>query len=247
MLVLSRRPNEKILFPNLGISVEVRSVAKNAVRLGIEAPPSVTIVREEIATESEKTCVAEFKPTRHRIRNRMHTAGLAVHLAQKQLQAGMTKEAEISLSEALQEFSALDQELAAENSAPSKKPQRAIRALLVEDNYNECALLAEFLRLHGISVETASDGQHALDYLRSHERPDVVLLDMRMPRCDGPTTIAAIRRNAEYDGLKLFAVTGADRRECSVPSGDQGVDGWFTKPLNPAKLINEMNQVMGRN
>ena len=37
--------------------------------------------------------------------------------------------------------------------------------LLVEDNCNESALLAEFLRLHGVKVETACDGQDALDYL----------------------------------------------------------------------------------
>ena len=52
----------------------------------------------------------------------------------------------------------------------------------MEDNSSESMLLAAFSRMHGIAVETASDGQNALDYLKSHDRPDVMLLDMRMLR-----------------------------------------------------------------
>ena len=101
--------------------------------------------------------------------------------------------------------------------------------------------------MNGINVETASDGQDALDYLRSHDRPDVVLMDMRMPRCDGPTTIAAIREDASYADMKVFAVSGSDPSEYSLPSNSRGVDGWFTKPLNPQKLVDQLNLACGRN
>ena len=223
MLVLSRRPNEKIVFPTLGITVEVCSINRNVVRVGIDAPPDVPILRKEIATSEAWFHSETSAKLRHRTRNRLHTASLAVHLAQKQLQAGLDDEADATLAEALREFSALDQEMATENA------NREIRALLVEDNCNESALLAEFLRLHGIKVETACDGQDALDYLRSHERPDVILLDMRMPRCDGPTTIAAIRQNAAYEGLKVFAVSGADPDTCAA---DPGSRGWIAGSRN---------------
>jgi carbon storage regulator CsrA len=243
MLVLSRRPKEKVVFPTLGVTLEVCSVKGNVVRVGIEAPPSVPVLRKELTEQSNKIATAEHKSERHRLRNRLHTATLAVHLAQKQLKAGLDEEADETLTEAMREFSALDHELAAAKS----KPSREIRALLVEDNTNESALLAEFLRLHGVKVETACDGQDALDYLQSHDRPDVILLDMRMPRCDGPTTVAAIRRNIAYDGLKVFAVSGADPHECNVDSGSRGVDRWFTKPVNPAKLVQEMSLTLGLN
>ncbi|HZZ79026.1 MAG TPA: response regulator [Gemmataceae bacterium] len=231
MLVLSRKPKEKIFFPTLGVTVEVCSVKGNVVRLGIDAPPSVPIVREEIAKSTQ------YVSERHRLRNRLHTACLAVHLAQRQLQAGLDKDAGKTLDSALRDFSALEQELAATGGSP----KREIRALLVEDNGNESALLAEFLRLHGVKVETACDGQDALDYLQSHDRPDVILIDMRMPRCDGPTTVAAIRRNAAYEGLKVFAVSGADPSECSIDPGSQGIDRWFTKPVNPKNLVDELH------
>lgn len=243
MLVLSRRPNERILFPGLGVAVEVTSVSRNVVRLGIDAPPSVTIVREEIASEADKRPAKDRKPISHAVRNRLHTANLAVHLAQKQLQAGLDEEADETLSEALREYAALDRELAAGKAAT----QRDIRTLLVEDNRNESMLLAEFLRLHGIDVQLAHDGQDALDYLQSHERPDVILLDMRMPRCDGPATLAAIRGDAAYDRTRVFAVSGTEPEELALAGGSRGLDGWFTKPVNPIKLIDEMNRALALN
>ena len=48
MLVLTRRPNESIVFPNLGITVVVLEVRGNSVRLGIEAPPYVSVLRSEL-------------------------------------------------------------------------------------------------------------------------------------------------------------------------------------------------------
>src|SRR5690242_1985541 len=105
MLVLSRKPKEKIFFPTLGVTVEVCSVKGNVVGVGINAPPSVPIVREEIAKSTQ------YVSERHRLRNRLHTASLAVHLAQRQLQAGLDEEAGETLDGALRDFSALDQEL----------------------------------------------------------------------------------------------------------------------------------------
>ena len=50
MLVLSRRPHEKIVIPGLGITVHVVSINGNVVRLGVEAPPDVKILREELVS-----------------------------------------------------------------------------------------------------------------------------------------------------------------------------------------------------
>lgn len=246
MLVLSRRQNEKILFPKLGIIIEIRDIARNVVRVGIQAPSSVGVVRAEIASEADKASAANTSALRHRIRNRLNTAHLAVHLAQKQFQAGRASDGRETLNEALRQYAELDQELTAEQHR-SKNARRQLRALLVEDNSNESALLAELLRLHGIDVETVGDGQDALDFLRYHDRPDVILLDMRLPRCDGPTTLAAIRANNEYNGTKVFAVSGGSPQEFNLPPGSRGVDRWFTKPINPMKLIDEMNSAIARN
>src|SRR5207248_3517650 len=119
---------------------------------------------------------------------------------------------------------------------PSRQAPAAPRprkALLVEDNANERELLAQFLRLGGFEVDTAGDGADALDYLRARGKPDVVLMDMSMPRCDGATTVREIRRNEALAGLKIIAVSGHLPEEYDLRPGPGSVDRWFSKPVDP--------------
>jgi len=67
----------------------------------------------------------------------------------------------------------------------------------------ERELLAGCLRAGGFDVDTAADGFQAMVRL-TEKAPDVVLLDIHMPRFDGSKTISAIRNNPDYRGLKLF-------------------------------------------
>jgi carbon storage regulator CsrA len=65
MLVLSRRPNEKIIFPGLGITVQVAEIKGGRVRLGIEAPPEVKVLREELSgRQNTKSEPASVEPGR---------------------------------------------------------------------------------------------------------------------------------------------------------------------------------------
>ena len=74
----------------------------------------------------------------------------------------------------------------------------------------------------------------------TEKAPDVVLLDIHMPRFDGGKTISAIRNNPDYRGLKLFAVTGSRPEETDICVGPTGVDRWFVKPLNPNALLDAL-------
>jgi CheY-like chemotaxis protein len=135
----------------------------------------------------------------------------------------------------------LEGEAAAPAPAPPSRPAR--RALLVEDDQNERELLAGFLRLSGFAVDTAGDGCDALDQLRVGERPDVVLLDMGLPRCDGATTAREIRRDQACARLKIFAVSGHSPNEYNLDRGS--IDRWFPKPLDPAVLLQELTREFG--
>ena len=110
---------------------------------------------------------------------------------------------------------------------------------MVEDDDNERELLAGYLRMSGFEVDTAADGLQAMVRLTEHA-PDVVLLDMRMPRFDGRKTVSAIRSNPDFRGLKLFAVSGCDPDEMNVTLGPNGVDRWFSKPLDPKTLVDAL-------
>jgi CheY-like chemotaxis protein len=177
-------------------------------------------------------------------RGRLHAIAVALGLAQKELAHGRSRGAEESLGQAMAELARLDREMAGPRREAASPTQRILRrALLVEDNPNEGRLLAKFLERSGFRVDLAHDGCDALDYLSSHARPDVVLLDMLMPRCDGPSTIRAIRSNRQYADMKVFAVSGMAPKEFSVPIGPGGVDQWFAKPVDTDALVEEINRI----
>jgi CheY-like chemotaxis protein len=105
--------------------------------------------------------------------------------------------------------------------------------------------LALLLRRGGVNVDTAGDGVDALDYLRSNARPDVILLDMGLPRCDGPTAVRAIRQDPACAGVKIVAVSGHAAGDFDLPQGPAGVDRWFQKPLDPGELILDLRRECG--
>lgn len=243
MLVLSRRQGERILFPDLDISVEVSSVKGPSVRLGIEAPREVTIIREEIAADANPSAATKSRK-HHDLRGRLNTLAMALHVAEKQMKAGLTADAESTLHEAQVVLEKLSSEATPPPHVAAAKP---IEALLVEDNLNEETLLSNYLRLSGFCVKTAHDGYEALEFLADHQRPDFLLIDMRLPRLGGPETIAAIRQNPAYHGLRIFAVTGSSPAEVDVSIGEQGVDAWFQKPINPKRIVEAMNATISIN
>lgn len=243
MLILSRRQYEKIVFPNLGITIDVCKIRGNSVQLGVDAPSEVRVLRHELAESlgeltSSKLDSPSPKMSSHRLRNRLNKASLALHLLQKQLEVGRHQEADKTLETVLSEFQSLDDDLGRENLC-CEHPRRA---LLVEDDANESELLAGFLRMSGYQVDTARDGCDAMDYLAENGHPDFVLLDMQMPRCDGPATISAIRSNPEYEDLRLFAVSGKQAADVGVSIGPDGVNRWFRKPINPQTLVSQMDR-----
>jgi carbon storage regulator CsrA len=245
MLVLSRRPGQRIVFPELQIAIEVLPAKGSNVRLGVEAPVNVSVLREELlGTEAAPRSRESERRSRHDACGRLNTLAMALHLVRKQLKAGLTADAENTLSQAQEILEKL-----APAGAPSAAPPpgNPIDALLVEDNVHEEALLSSYLRMSDFRVATVHDGYEALEFLASHERPDFLLLDMRMPRCDGPTTVTAIRQIPAYRDLKIFAVTGSSPSEFDLSTGESGVNAWFQKPLNPKRLVDAMSAAVSPN
>jgi carbon storage regulator CsrA len=258
MLVLSRRPNEKVLFPNISTAVQILSIKGGAVRLGIEAPPEVTILRAELqdraAERGATTPLAEpaesrLRGLRHLLRNRLNVTSVGLGLLRQQARAGLGDEMERTIAKIEEDMHLFRQRLDSEPAqTPSRLPKSARKprkALLVEDEENERELLAGYLRLAGFDVDTAGDGCDALDHLHACERPDVVLLDMGLPRCDGATTAREIRRDPACAGLKIFAVSGHSPNEYEFDRGSGVIDRWFHKPLDPAVLLRELTQELG--
>ena len=257
MLVLSRRVRERVLFLKTGIAVQVVALKPGVVRLGIEAPPEVTVLRAELPDHTvewepakpaaqpstEPPAVRQLAPT---IGERLKATATGMGLVRLQLRAGQIDEAESALAKLQRGVQRWRKRLEGASGQaagqPPPRPNKAAKVLLVEDNANERELLALLLRRSGLQVDTAGDGLDALDRLRAESRPDMVLLDMGLPRCDGPTTVRAIRSNPDYSGLKIFAVSGHTPDEYAFAGGRSGIDRWFCKPVDPDALIHDVNQ-----
>lgn len=249
MLVLSRRPEQKFAFPELGVTVTLLNVRGNVVKVGIQAPSEIRVVRDEIGARSNGTGMkfagAHFfsREQFHAFKNQLNTVSLCLKLYRRQLDAGLADEAERTLTrleEQLQRFQIHFFESKA--IEPARTTSHTCRTLLVEDDLNERELLAGILRMNGCHVATAGDGLEAMEYLESHPAPDLVLLDMCMPRCDGPQTIHSIREHPKWQSLKVFAVSATKPSQLGVSTGPGGIDRWFDKPLDTTALIREIRR-----
>jgi carbon storage regulator CsrA len=238
MLVLTRRQNEKILFPSLGITVHVLRLNGNTAKIGIDAPPNVKIVRDELRpTAGEASGNARSD---HDLANALSRATLAIHLARKQWQVGRPDEAESSLETALQTL----EELERTRHKPVSPPARRCKALIVEDDANQRELLASLLGMGDCECATAADGEAALAHLEAGGRPDVIFMDMAMPRCDGPEALRRIRSDDRYAKLRVYSVSSTPPTLAGVPDGSTGFDGWFPKPLDPRRLWHVIHDAM---
>lgn len=245
MLVMSRRCDEEILFPNLGITVKVLRMQGNRVRLGVNAPEEIDVIRGELIGETDgqrRTSDAD-----HKLRNELNGLMLATRMFQMQMERGLEDKAHQTYLEMLHKLKQLDASYRPAELTTTIAPEPAAlgsHVLVVEDDANERELLAGLLRMEGCEVATATDGVDALDHLADIEqRPDVVLLDMHMPRVNGVETLSCIRSNPQLRDLLVFGVSGRTANDIGLTVGTpDGIDDWFQKPLNPVEIVTQIRR-----
>ncbi|MFD6495411.1 response regulator [Streptomyces sp. NPDC060188] len=121
-------------------------------------------------------------------------------------------------------------------------PGASGRVLVVDDNKVIRQLIRVNLELEGLEVVTAADGAECLDVVHQ-VRPDVVTLDVVMPRLDGLRTAARLRADPRTRNLPLAIVSACTQYE--VESGlDVGVDAFLAKPFEPSELVRLVKQLV---
>src|SRR5450631_3383411 len=119
---------------------------------------------------------------------------------------------------------------------------RPRRILLVDDDPNLLVVLAEQLRDDGFEVSTARDGQQALRRL-DNGWPDLILLDLMMPKVDGLALARAIKTAADLPIIVLSAIDTADSKARLL---DEVAEDYVTKPYHYPELRARINRVLKR-
>jgi DNA-binding response OmpR family regulator len=108
--------------------------------------------------------------------------------------------------------------------------------LVVEDDANMQGFLREVLAAEGHSVLTSSDGQDALNQALTR-KPDLILLDLRMPNLDGVTFCKAVRADQHAQDIPIIVVTSLNLPEKLEDSMAAGADDFIGKPFDVQDLI----------
>jgi DNA-binding response OmpR family regulator len=128
-------------------------------------------------------------------------------------------------------------------------PQRAgglalQKVLIVDDEHNIRNILDFSLNAEGFAVISASNGEEAFD-AAVNERPDLVILDVMMPKGDGFATCRLIKQDSRTAHIPVVLLTARTTREDRERGHEVGADGYITKPFSPDRVIETVQSLLG--
>jgi len=119
------------------------------------------------------------------------------------------------------------------------------KILLVDDEKDIIEFLQYNLAQEGYEVISANDGKEALEKL--NEKPDLIVLDVLMPRMNGYEVCAKIRENEKYKNIPVLFLTAKVSEMDEVHGLSIGADDYITKPISPKKLVARIKANLRRN
>ena len=116
--------------------------------------------------------------------------------------------------------------------------------LVVDDDPDQRRLLERVLTGGGYRVLTAADGEAGIAAVAA-VRPDLVVLDVMMPRMNGFQACRALRENAESAGLPIIMLTSKDQPADQFWAEEVGANAYLTKPVEIPLLLDTITQQLG--
>lgn len=117
------------------------------------------------------------------------------------------------------------------------------RILVVDDNAQNLELLVEYLDGLGCEVVTATDGIEALEKVQT-QPPDLILLDVMMPRMSGFECCRKLRSNPETRDIPVIMVTALNELGDIERGVESGTDDFVTKPVNRLELVTRVRSLL---
>jgi two-component system cell cycle response regulator DivK len=121
-----------------------------------------------------------------------------------------------------------------------KRPRAALCVLIVDDVADTRELYERYFRFRGVRVVTAADGVAAA-HAAVLERPDIIVLDLAMPRMTGWEVIETLRRQTATKGIPIVVLSGQRAEDSAY---EAGADSYVEKPCVPEDLLREVLRVL---
>ncbi|MCX7642600.1 MAG: response regulator transcription factor [Armatimonadetes bacterium] len=117
------------------------------------------------------------------------------------------------------------------------------RVLVVEDDTAIIELLRFLLEQEGLEVEVAQDGLEALDKMEVWS-PDLVLLDLRLPKLEGIDVLWEMRQNPKWSNIPVVVISVDSSPQTMLQGWRLGVDSYFIKPFDPDELVRVIRRII---
>ena len=118
------------------------------------------------------------------------------------------------------------------------------KVLIVDDSQAEVHLMQSMLQqggFHSVGISDSTKIEEAID----DERPNVILLDVVMPRRNGFQACRDLKRSQEFGDIPIVLVTSKNGESDKFWGMQQGADGYVVKPFTGAQLVDEVQRVIG--
>lgn len=119
------------------------------------------------------------------------------------------------------------------------------KILIVDDEKDLVETITFRLEASGYEVIAAYDGQEGLDKARS-EHPDLILLDVMMPKMDGYQVCRLLKFDEDFQKTPVIMLTARGQDQDKNTGKEVGVDGYITKPFESSVLLGEIDKLLKR-
>lgn len=119
------------------------------------------------------------------------------------------------------------------------------RILIADDEPDILEIISFNLTKEGYEIQTAADGQEALIKINNF-KPDLVILDIMMPRMTGHEVCNIIRSKPEFNEVLIIFLTALSDEDSQVKGLESGADDYISKPISPKVLVSRVNAVFRR-